>query len=36
MPEEIEIEFHSKELSDFQMSRLVKCGFRSTVTGRFG
>lgn len=28
MPEVIEIEFHSKELSDFQMRRLVKASLR--------
>ena len=28
MPEIIEVEFHSKYLSDFQLSRLVQASFR--------
>ena len=28
MPEVIELEFHSKELSDFQLSRLVRARLR--------
>lgn len=28
MPEVIELEFHSKDVSDFQMSRLVRASFR--------
>lgn len=28
MPEVIELEFHSKELSDFQLSRLVRASLR--------